>query len=72
MIQPKDQELKSTGPSSVWEAMLQVLLYCLSIISPIDTLIGTTGLDGLHREREPKSIKFIVPRIEVFYDMALS
>lgn len=71
-MQPIDQELKSTGLSSVWEAMLQVLLYCLSIISPIDTLIGSTGLDGLHRERKPKRIKFIVPRIEGFYDTTLS
>lgn len=55
MIQPKDQELRSTGPNSVWEAMLQVLLYCLGIISPVDTLIRSTRLDDLHRKREPRT-----------------
>lgn len=55
VIQSKDQELRSTGPNSVWEAMLQVLLYCLGIISPVDTLIGSTRLDDLRRKREPRT-----------------
>lgn len=52
MMKPKDQELKPTGLSSIWDAMAQVLLYHYGYPFPIGTLIGSTGLDGLHRERE--------------------